>query len=115
MPHGGKLQGQQLSRYLFQSPGVQESNPQDIPQGCNRSTGVKHLAAQCGFQASCGGGGEPGVDEGARRGSVERGEYPCQLQKQLSEVATGLRQSLAWLKGGEAMPVKLKRSQAKKK
>lgn len=41
MPQGGKLQGQQLSRYLFQSPGVRESNPQDIPQGCNRSTGVK--------------------------------------------------------------------------
>lgn len=40
---------------------------------------------------------------------------PRQLQKQLSEEATGLRQSLAWLRGGEAMPVKLKRSQAKKK
>lgn len=46
---------------------------------------------------------------------MERGEYPCQLHKQLSEVATGLRQSLARLRGGEAMPVKLKRSQAKKK
>lgn len=46
---------------------------------------------------------------------MERGEYPCQLQKQLSEEATGLRQSLARLRGGEAMPVKLKRSQAKKK
>lgn len=85
----------------------------------HRCEARKHLAAQCGFHASFGVGGELGVDEGARRGSVERGESihlrPRQLQKQLSEEATGLRQSLAWLRGGEAMPVELKRSQAKKK
>lgn len=105
----------QIPLSISRGSGEQPTGHPSRMQQEHRCEARKHLAAQCGFQASCGGGGEPGVDEGARRGSVERGEYPCQLQKQLSEVATGLRQSLARLRGGEAMPVKLKRSQAKKK